>query len=295
MSRGISTRRTKLGFNILRLHYTADPDKDPQTPAGAAWLASAKSGMSEARWRQEYEIDYGALGGQLVFPEWDPSIHLVPPSRLDPDEWTITMACDPHPRTQHAFIWLGVNRDGDMVVPFSWWQESDPSAERRLTVKDYAEWMIDVEKTLGFYKPRRLMDVAGRSMNATEEKSYFDSYRDEKFYFQAAKKNRDMSGFELINKALRPESYVVDKPETKKPRLTIMSDNDELIYQISHLRFAEFRGSVVDKDDPQMPIEKRRHLVDGLCYILLDKPRFRDRSRPLTPYRDPNVINGSYK
>jgi hypothetical protein len=52
-----------------------------------------------------------------------------------------------------------------------------------------------------------------------------------------------------------------------------MEDN-ELVYQIGHLRFAEWRENVIDKDDPQMPVEKRRHLVDTLCYILLDKPRF---------------------
>jgi hypothetical protein len=187
MSRGTSTRKTKLGFNILRLHYTADPDKDPLTTAGKAWLLNAKSGMSEARWRQEYEIDYGALGGQLVFPEWETGTHVVPPFKLHPDEWTVSMACDPHPRTPHAFVWLAVNRGGEMVVPFAHWSEPDPTAEQRLTVKDYAQFIRDVESTKGFVRPRRVMDIAGRSMNASEERSYFDAYREEKLYFQPAK------------------------------------------------------------------------------------------------------------
>jgi len=71
--KGISRRRTKLGFNILRLHYTADPDKDPATQVGKVWYNEARKGMSAARWAQEFEIDYGALSGQLVFPEWDDS------------------------------------------------------------------------------------------------------------------------------------------------------------------------------------------------------------------------------
>lgn len=33
-------------------------------------VEQAKTGMSDARWRKEYEIDYGALSGQRVFPEY---------------------------------------------------------------------------------------------------------------------------------------------------------------------------------------------------------------------------------
>src|SRR5437879_3966247 len=279
--KGISKRTTKLGFNILRLHYTADPDKDPATPAGKRWLEEAKRGMSDARWRQEHEIDYGALGGQLVFPEFDASTHVVREFELDRDHWTIWMACDPHPRTPHAFVWLGVNRIGEMVVPFSWWPKDSASEDSRFTVKDYVEKVKLVEDHLGFKRPYRLMDVAGRSMNASEERSYFDAYREARLYFQPAKKNRDMSGFELINEALKLKPYSTGSVDEMRPQLAIQSGNEELVYQISHLRFAEFRGNVVDKDDPQMPVEKRRHLVDALCYILLDRPRFIAR-RPKT-------------
>ncbi len=68
-----------------------------------------------------------------------------------------------------------------------------------------------------------------------------------------------------------------------RPQLRVMPGNEELVHQISHLRFAEWRGNVIDKNDPQSPVEKRRHLVDALCYILLDQPRFVDtRRRPDT-------------
>ena len=32
MTKGISTRTTSLGFNVMRLHYSADPDKAHATP-----------------------------------------------------------------------------------------------------------------------------------------------------------------------------------------------------------------------------------------------------------------------
>jgi hypothetical protein len=74
----MSVRTTSLGFRVLRLHYSADPDKDPATKPGEAWYAEARRGMPDARWRQEYELDYGALSGQLVFPTFEETIHVVP-------------------------------------------------------------------------------------------------------------------------------------------------------------------------------------------------------------------------
>jgi len=263
----------------MRLHYSADPDKDPATEAGRLWLAQAKSGMSEARWRKEYEIDYGALGGQLVFPGFDSSIHIVPEFRMRPEQWTIWMACDPHPRTPHAFVWLGINREQEMVVKFSWWPNNFVRPDFHATVKHYVDSVKLVENELGWKVYNRVMDVAGKAFNESEERSYFDAYREAGLYFRPAKRNRDLSGFDLINEALRPTSFVVGNERKMKPRLTMMEGNEELVWQMGHLRFAEWRGNVTDKDPPEKAQEKRRHLVDCLAYILLDKPRFIERRR----------------
>ncbi len=136
----------------------------------------------------------------------------------------------------------------------------------------------------------RLMDVAGRYFNAEEEKSYFDKYRECGVYFNPAKKNRDLSGFDLINEALKPTTYTVGDKTEQRPRLTIWDrcgGIDELVYQMKHLRFREFKGNVMDKDPPEAPEEKRKHFVDCLAYILLDGPRFiehrksRNRFKPI--------------
>jgi hypothetical protein len=207
--KGISIRTTSLGFHVLRLRYDADPDKDPATEQGRRWLEQAKAGMSEARRRKEYEIDYGALSGQLVFPEFDPSVHVVELFRLDPNYWTVWMTCDPHPRTPHAFLWLGINREGEMVIPFSWWPQTYVRSGFHATVKHYVDGITEIEKYLGCKVCNRIMDSAGKGMNADEERSYFDAYQEAGIYFRPAKKNRDLSGFDLITEALRSISFVV--------------------------------------------------------------------------------------
>jgi hypothetical protein len=289
---GIAKRTTKLGFHVLRLHYTADPDKNPDTLAGKKWFDEARRGMSDARFRQEYEIDYGAMGGQLVFPEFEETLHVVDHSLpFDPGVWTVWLACDPHPRTPHAFVWLGVSRDGEMKVGWSHWPHD---TETRLTVKDYAQTLNSVHSSsLGLKPYKKLMDVAAKGMNASEERSYFDAYRDAGLAFIAAKRNRDFTGYELINEALRPTSYMIGGKEIKRPRLTIMrgcGDNDELVYQLKSLRYREWKGTVTDKDAPEEPQDKRRHLIDCVSYILLDKPRFIEKRRPQEPEDDFNLV-----
>lgn len=273
--KGISKRTTKLGFNILRLHYTADPDKNPETPQGKRWYEEARRGMSDARWKQEYEIDYSALSGQLVFPQFDESVHVVPPRvamedlPLDPEKYTVWMGADPHPRTPDAFCWVAVDKEGDLAVVWSWWPD------KRLIVRNSAEALQVIEKKIPSYY--KVMDVAGKNFNIDEEHSVFDAYRDAGFHFWPAKRNRDGSGFDLINDALTPRRYVVGNEEFYRPRLTIWGgrgDNHKLIRHMKNLRYREWRGNVPDKDPPEQPEERERHLVDALLYVLLDQPRF---------------------
>jgi hypothetical protein len=63
-----------------------------------------------------------------------------------------------------------------------------------------------------------------------------------------------------------------------KAAADVMPGNGELVWQLSHIRFAEWRGNVTDKDLPEKAEDKRRHLVDSLAYTLLDEPYFAEPS-----------------
>lgn len=69
--KGLDIKRTAQGIAVARLHYTADPDKDPDTDKGRLWLNDAISmypgGMNSLLWRREMEIDWSAGSGELVF------------------------------------------------------------------------------------------------------------------------------------------------------------------------------------------------------------------------------------
>jgi hypothetical protein len=87
--------------------------------------------------------------------------------------------------------------------------------------------------------------------------------------------------------------------EERSKNLTIMcdcGDNYILVQQFKSLRFKEFKGAVIDKDPPSDPMDKDRHLIDCVSYILLDDPWFINRRRPKHVRADlpePSLLNRS--
>lgn len=61
------------GFNVIRLHRTADPRKRTEE-----WVAKERKGMGTAEWLREYELVWEALEGRAVYgDEWSPEFHVA--------------------------------------------------------------------------------------------------------------------------------------------------------------------------------------------------------------------------
>lgn len=52
-------------FCVVRVHYSADPEKD-----NPEWVEMAKQGISERSWQREYEISYDVFDGKPVFADF---------------------------------------------------------------------------------------------------------------------------------------------------------------------------------------------------------------------------------
>ncbi len=79
--KGIAFRKTAQDNTVIRLHYSADINKDPDTESGLKWRdMKAKKyidGVNSLEWRREMEIDFKAGVGELVFPTFDAAIDPV--------------------------------------------------------------------------------------------------------------------------------------------------------------------------------------------------------------------------
>lgn len=76
-SGGIEFRTNANGFRLCRLHYSADPDKDPARD-GAEWYRQAVEGTPEDNWQQEYELSYDKREGKPVYGGFSRDTHVKP-------------------------------------------------------------------------------------------------------------------------------------------------------------------------------------------------------------------------
>lgn len=277
--KGVEKWRTPLGFYVCQVHYSADPDKDPSTEKGLAWYNKVRLGMPEEKWRKEYEIDWFALSGSLIYPMFNRNLHVIDPFRI-PEEWTKYMAIDPGLRNPTAALWAAVDKEDDIYFFEEYYQP-----ER--TVREHAECIKAIEKRLGFKStPFRLIDPAASARNIINKKSVVDEFKSFNLYCKAANNDVDY-GVGMVQQNLSPD------PETGCPRVYFFSSLKNTISEIMNYRYEEISAKVAERKDPsEKPVKKRDHLMDCLRYILAEKPRYYKpvMARPYTP----QFVSGKY-
>ena len=319
---GLSLRRIPpgqpgAGIAVVRLHFTADPTMNEEKVA-----ALRAKYTSEARFRREMDIQYEALEGELLYPEWHRGINAIPEFDVsDSDRWTLYMGLDPHPRTAHACLWYAVNKHGDGVVCGELWPEFGtrygPVDGIRWKVADIAE-AIQMFESDSELKPspfqwargkrlkvfRRVMDTYGHaSGNADEDEDYFELYRKAgirlseaankagkpneivRLNFDSAKKGHDnlAKAYNNIGQALTQS--LDGAGHALPPQLTVFEENYETIEEFENVRFPE---GVAETLTDERPISYQKHLLDCLAYIWTSRPRF------VTPKRIDDVFVPQY-
>jgi hypothetical protein len=74
--KGLAITDTPMGFKSVRLHYSADPDHDPETETGLAWYKKQRALYADPnQWQIEYEINFDVGAGRRVFPEFSYEKH----------------------------------------------------------------------------------------------------------------------------------------------------------------------------------------------------------------------------
>lgn len=283
--RGLSLRqipegRPGAGVKVARLHYLADPT---MTPERVAALRSQYT--SDARWRREMEIQYEALEGQLLYPEWNREMNVCGPFDVsDPGEWTIWHACDPHGRTPHAFVWEAINKHGDRVVCGELW--SGRFSSEHFTVAQYAHVLKLIESD-STDKPRefewssgkkltvyyRVMDTHGAAVNSDEGRDFFETYRKHGFIYRRALKGevRLAVARDAIANLLLPVEITIGSSTSTRGKLRVFEGCDETIDEFERVRYPEGNP---ERPADERPMTYRKHCLDCLHYIETTRPRF---------------------
>lgn len=254
--KGIEVNRNQNGFCVLRIHYTADPTKDPDRD-GKEWHAQARKGMPESSWQKEYEIDWFALSGELIYPEFDRNIHVIDPFVI-PDDWNRYMAIDPGLRNPTAALWAAVDKEDNLFL-------YDEYYVREKTIQEHCKAIKLKENRIDVI---RLMDPASAGRNMINKQSARDEYA--KFGIFARPADNDVEvGVDRVKR------YLMKDEATCEPRLFFFRTLHNTINEITNYRWEELTESQAEKKDaPEKPVKRNDHLMDCLRYIIMDNPHY---------------------
>jgi len=119
--KGLTTRSTRQGTAIVRLHYSADMDRGPQ------WVAQERKKYStQGAWEREQEIIHEAGGGERVFADvlgrWDDRI-IIDSSEFQPSpHWKLIAGFD-HGKANPTAALVGcVDFDGNLYMLAEYYQ-----------------------------------------------------------------------------------------------------------------------------------------------------------------------------
>jgi len=281
---GISTWVNPHNIRILRLHYSADPDKT------AEWAAKQKAAMTNAAdYEQEYEINFSAKLGTLIYQLHEEAT--LENSFPIPKQWTRYFALDPHPVVPHAALWIALDKWGDGWVYRELWPShiygqrgNVPEDDNRFSIKQYVEtveWLESADNPENEGRDEdiytRVIDYAARAMG----QGFFDEKPEYNFQkrfeelgnwtFQDCIKD-NQAGPEKVNEWLKPRDVEqADGSFKPKSRLHIFQDRcPELIHELKTNRFQQLTPIMAERTDPSgKAMAKRNHLTDCLKYLAM--------------------------
>lgn len=288
---GVRERMLDTGFSHMRIHYSADPEKDD------VWMRqlSAKyGGVDSPKWRREFEIDYTAVQGQRVYPMFC-NIHCE--HKTLGRSWAIYRVLDHGIRHPTVCLWVAVNYRGDRHVYREYYMTNrtiahncqeilrrtpddevvirdiiDPATRQRipLSIKDKSpvsvislynsnglNCMPADNSRVGYDKVRDGL-LSALARKAVREGMVDEDSRFAKDYFRDA----ELSAGELAAMA-------------NKPALTFEPEVRRCFIEMRNMRFKDLTGDVTQKAAPEEMMDKDDDGPDCVRYAMQSKLPYR--------------------
>lgn len=277
--KGLTTYQTKDGVRVARLHYSADPDKDPETEQGAKWIASQlrgyPGGMAGVKWRREMEIDFTLRGSSRVFPEW---AEMIP-----------KITCVPFEVPEHWPIWGGY--DYGNREPFAFVAVAFESLEKCYQIDEIYQSGLSAPQQAQLIRERsyfkRLQGIVGdpsiwrkdQNQSGGYTLSIGDILKDNDVFVE---KGRNEVGVDIVYRDLLKGTLWKN---LDAPRFIIFDSCKNTLREFRNLTHTEWASSGVAsrRDLPESIVSKHTNAWDGLKYLMLSQMHIEPGDAPLVP------------
>jgi len=261
--RGIQTWDLKHGGTVWRMHHTADPDKDPETEAGAAWIEfEAKKfigGLDGTDWAQEMNIQFGAKSGELVYPSYVDELGRADSSVVESFPLSLFerrfVSIDWGHRNPTCVLWLGELKG----VWYIYREYHSPTGKVDAFKKMFwgrSVYMDEEKRVLKEEFVRVLIDPSADRMEHAASNSVFHLLRTGKNKMPVTKANRSDDGVSIIREWLM------------QGRLKVFSDCKRTRWEFSKYRYDDWSAGVEQKHNLKETIlDVDNHAMDCLKYF----------------------------
>lgn len=266
--KGMRSWKTPSGVDVLEVHYSADPAKDPDR-RGEEWVEEAVKGyvggLDSTGWQTEMEINYGAGGGDPLFPFISSRKHPIFTKRVSVDEvintHSIYAGYDWGTNNESAFEVVSFDNLGQ---PHAVWELYEPCENiehhiYKMKMSPYWEHIkyIVCDPSI----TARKHPTASGLQSVNEVFSHFG------VYFRPGRRGVD------VTQAIRLKTEYWADP--LNPRAFITSECPHLQQEIMDLRWEKHlsEGVASRKNNPEKIRQKKNHGFDAFCYLMDTRPR----------------------
>jgi len=271
-------------FQIVMLHYSADPAKDPERD-GKEWYNLERRGTPLASWNKEMEIDFTTKSGKLIFGpdfcDFNKKVHFIKSFEFqEPTEHLISLDFGQrNPTCALIGIWTEKNV---LYIVDEYYKAALPSVSSKDMFEQF-DYLFPYslkektlrEKRLAVYNQFqiRVIDPSTAAKNRTKkisgeevEYSIIEEFDDNSWDFEPGSKDVSAS----INRIR--EYLQVD--EDGKSHIYIFEDKcPNLCWELAHYKYKEY-SEIQEKtrNDSEEPVKKDDHSVDALRYMIMTRP-----------------------
>jgi hypothetical protein len=303
--KGCTLRRKSTGQSIMRLHYSAIPERDPDTPDGLAWKRRERAlYSSESAWRKEQEIDAHAQGGESVFgpvlgnPELYHIVVISDPNWRPDPRWDVVFGFD-HGKTnatalERAYITrqeidpvTGVTRPFDIYFCGEYYSMRRGPSPREPNgwLNNIDENVIEMKKMPDLERARWIvgdMDIF-KQKQAQAQGDYtavYDEYKKAGMVpmrpYEGIRSDITFAEWLLsdywrgIHRGMRPRLFIVCRNPSDRPQPGLHPwDSPNLVWEMKRAKRVEMTArQLMTRNPSDALVDKNNHARDAMKYLL---------------------------